>query len=296
MVSVPFEYTRVASYDDAVRALAERGEDAKLLAGGQSLGPMLALRLARPTALIDINDIDDGEPAVDGEILRIPALTRHRAVVDSALIHRHTPMLAACTSRVGNVRVRNRGTIGGSLAHADPTAEIPCASLALGADVVVRGPNTERTIPARDFFITYLTTVLEPTEVIQEVRFPVLRARQGWSFHELVRRASDFAVVATAAVVELESDATTVRSVELALAGVADRPMLVDRMAVAGLVGSTCAPGEVATAAAAVAETTSPDSDVHASGAYRKRLVEVLSRRAFTEAAERARQNGAVTS
>ncbi|CAM04140.1 carbon-monoxide dehydrogenase medium subunit [Saccharopolyspora erythraea NRRL 2338] len=295
MVCVPFEYTAVSTYDDAVRALVEHGEDAKVLAGGQSLGPMLALRLARPAVVIDINDIDQGQPEVAGEVLRIPALTRHRTVVDSPLVRQHAPMLSECTSRVGNVRVRNRGTIGGSLAHADPTAEIPCAALALGADIVVRGPDGDRAVPARDFFVTYLTTALEPSEVVREVRLPALRPQQGWSFHELVRRASDFAVVAVAVVVELESDAATVRSAEVALAGVADRPVPAGREAVAPLIGSSGAPAEVAAAAAAIAGNTSPDGDVHASGAYRRRLVDVLTRRALTEALGRARTSGVVT-
>lgn len=294
MVCAPFDYIRVDTYDDAIQALDEYGEDSKILAGGQSLGPMLALRLARPTVLVDINGIHAGQPTVDGDVLAMPALTRHREVVDSALIAEHVPMLGQCVSQVGNVRVRNRGTIGGSIAHADPTAEIACAALALDADVVVRSASGSRTVPARDFFVTYLTTVLDPSEVVTEVRFPVGRPGQGWSFQEMVRRASDFAIVAVAAVIELQPGGDTVRSADLALAGVADRPVAGDRSILSELVGSTCGRAEVARIARAVADTTSPESDVHASGTYRKHLVEVLTRRALTESFDRASRSAEV--
>ena len=290
MVCAPFDYQRVASYRDGVRALLEYGEDAKILAGGQSLGPMLALRLARPSVLIDINDAGEGQPSLDGDVLRIPALTRQRTVAESAIVAKHAPLLGHCVLHVGNVRVRNRGTIGGSLAHGDPTAEIACAALVLDAQVVVHGPNGERVIPAREFFVSYLTTALEPAELVVEVRFPVMHPRQGWSFHEMTRRASDFAVVAVAAVVELNADVATIRHCGVALAGVADRPVLGRPDAVASLVGSGGSPSEIAVVANALAESTAPSSDIHASGAYRQRLVEVLGRRALTEAVERARR------
>jgi aerobic carbon-monoxide dehydrogenase medium subunit len=286
----PFDYLRVPTYRDGVRALVEHGEDAKVIAGGQSLGPMLNLRLARPSVLIDINDVGEGQPSLDGDVVRIPALTRQRTVAESPLVVEHAPLLAHCVRHVGNVRVRNRGTIGGSLAHGDPTAEIACAALALDAQVVAEGPTGQRVVPAREFFVSYLTTALEPAELVVEVRFPTLRARQGWSFHEIARRASDFAVVAVGVVVELDPDATTIRDCAVSLAGVADRPVRGDPEALRGLVGGTGSLAGIAAAAAALAAATSPGSDIHASANYRRRLVEVLGRRALTEAVERARE------
>jgi CO/xanthine dehydrogenase FAD-binding subunit len=279
----------VPTYLDGVGALLEHGEDAKVIAGGQSLGPMLTLRLARPSVLIDINDVGAGKPSLDGDVLCMPALTRQRTVAESPLVVEHAPLLAHCVRHVGNVRVRNRGTIGGSIAHGDPTAEIACAALALDADIVTEGPAGQRVIPAREFFVSYLTTALEPAELVVEVRFPIRRVRQGWSFHEMTRRASDFAVVAVAAVVELDEDLTTIRNCHVALAGVADRPVRGEPEAVGGLIGSTGSPTGIAAAASALAESTSPSSDIHASGNYRRRLVEVLGRRALTEAVERTR-------
>ncbi|WP_028921984.1 FAD binding domain-containing protein [Pseudonocardia acaciae] len=290
MVCAPFDLLRVTSYGDGIRALLEYGEDAKIIAGGQSLGPMLALRLARPSMLVDINDVGEGAPSLDGDVLRVPALTRQRTVAESPLVAEYAPLLGHCVRHIGNVRVRNRGTIGGSLAHGDPTAEIACAALALDARLVVHGPDGERVVPAREFFVSYLTTVLEPAELVVEVRFPVMRPGQGWSFHEMTRRVSDFAVVAIAATVELDPDGGAVRSVDAALAGVADRPVRGRPEALAALVGSAGSPTEIAAAAGALAETTDPGSDVHASGAYRRRLVEVLGRRALGEAVARARQ------
>lgn len=289
MVCAPFDYVRVTSYDEGIAALLEYGEEAKILAGGQSLGPMLALRLARPSVLIDINDVEPEPPSLDRDVLRLSALTRQRTVAESPLVARHAPLLGQCVLRVGNVRVRNRGTIAGSLAHGDPTAEIACAALVLDAQIVVHGPDGQRVVPTREFFLSYLTTVLEPAELVVEVRFPVRRVRQGWSFHEMTRRASDFAVVAVAAVVELDSDAT-IRDCGVALAGVADRPVLGRPEALAGLIGSGGSPSRLGSAATALAESVSPSSDVHASGAYRRQLVEVLGRRALREAVERARQ------
>jgi aerobic carbon-monoxide dehydrogenase medium subunit len=289
VVCAPFDYLPVTSYSDGIRALLEYGEDATVLAGGQSLVPMLALRLARPSVLVDINGVRDGRPRLAGDLLCVPAMTRQRTLAESALVTEHVPLLGDCVRYVGNVRVRNRGTIGGSLAHGDPTAEIACAALALDAQIVIRGQHGERTVPAREFFVSYLSTALQPAELVVEVRFPVLRPGQGWSFHEMTRRASDFAVVAAAAVVELEPDGSSIRELSIALAGVADRPVLGRPDAVAGLVGSVGGSAEIAAAAQALAESTDPGSDIHASGAYRRRLVEVLGRRAIDGAVQRAR-------
>ena len=288
MVSAPFDYVTAGSYEEAATLLHEHGEDAKLLAGGQSLMPMLNLRLARPSVLIDINGADQRAPTVDGDMLRLPALTRHRTLAEHGLVRRHCPMLAGAVRHLGNTRVRNRGTIGGSLAHADPTAEIGACTLAVGARAVVRSPSGERTVPVRDLFITYLTTALEQPEVITDVLVPVDRPRQGWAFQEMVRRTSDFAIVAVAVRLELEEDADVIRTAQVALAGVADRVVLADPGLLAGLPGTGAEEPALAQSASALAESLDPPSDVHASSEYRRRLVRVLSARALREAFGRA--------
>ena len=287
MVAPAFEYVAAGSYEEAVRLL-EDGHEAKVLAGGQSLMPLLNLRFARPELLIDINAADDREPSVSDGVLRLPALTRHRVLLEHDLVRRHCPLLADAVRHVGNVRVRNRGTIGGSLAHADPTSEIGASALASGAQVVVRGPDGERTLPVTDLFLSYWSTTLGESEILTDVFIPVAGPRQGWSFHEMVRRTSDFAIVAVAAMIELDEGAETIAAARVALAGVADRVMLADSQLLAGLTGLT---GSMLTGRAgaggtadAIADSLEPADDVHASADYRRRLVRVLVARALREA------------
>jgi aerobic carbon-monoxide dehydrogenase medium subunit len=287
MVAPAFEYVAADSYDEAVRLLAGGGDEAKILAGGQSLMPMLNLRLAHPELLVDINMADDRQPSVADGVLRLPALTRHRVLLEHELVRRHCPLLAGAAWHVGNVRVRNRGTIGGSLAHADPTSEIGSCVLATGAQVVARGPGGDRTLPADELFAGYWATALAECEIITDVLIPVSRPRQGWSFQEMVRRTSDFAIVAVAAVVELDEHADSIAAARVALAGVADRVTLAGPELLDGLVGS--AGGAAADAAAGrLADGLEPTTDVHASADYRKRLVRVLTARALREAYARA--------
>jgi CO/xanthine dehydrogenase FAD-binding subunit len=290
---VPFEYTRVVSYDEAVQALCDHDEDAKLLAGGQSLVPMLNLRLVRPTVLIDINAADTREPYLDSGRLVLPALTRHAQLLADPAVRRNAPLLSAAARYIGNVRVRNRGTLGGSLAHADPTGELSCAALALDASVVVRGPHGEREIAVADLFDGYLSTRLEQEDVITGVHVPVGRRALGWSFQEVARRASDFAVVAAAACVEVDPGYGAVRHARVGLAGVADRVVPAESAALGSIIGTVPTDAALAEVARTVAEATSPESDVHASGAYRRRLVAVLTRRALAEAIGRAHGTGA---
>jgi aerobic carbon-monoxide dehydrogenase medium subunit len=289
MVAPAFDYVAAGSYDEAVRLLAAGGDDAKLLAGGQSLMPMLNLRLARPDLLIDINQADQRPPSVAGGLLRLPALTRHRVLLQHDLVTRHCPLLAGAIRHVGNVRVRNRGTIGGSLAHADPTSEIGACALVTGAQIVAKGPDGDRTLPASDLFDTYWTTTLTPGEVITDVLIPIARPRQGWSFQEMVRRTSDFAIVAVAALVELDERTGMIAGARVALAGVADRVTLAEEDLLAGLAGGNGIGSKaVDAAAAAIAGRLEPATDVHASGEYRQRLARVLIARALGEAHARA--------
>ena len=283
MVAPAFDYVAAGSYDEAVRLLAENGDEAKILAGGQSLMPMLNLRLAHPGLLIDINPADQRGPSITREMLRLPALTRHRVLLEHDLVRQHCPLLAEAVRHVGNVRVRNRGTIAGSLAHADPTSEIGCCALATGARVVVRGPagngQSERTVPASDLFAGYWSTTLDPAEIITDVLIPAARPRQGWSFQEMVRRTSDFAIVAVGVIFNLAERSGAPASATVALAGVADRVVLAD---------SELVDDDPEQTAARIADTLDPPDDVHASGAYRRRLVRVLTARALREASARA--------
>jgi aerobic carbon-monoxide dehydrogenase medium subunit len=279
MVAPAFEYVAAGSYDEAVRLLAENGDEAKILAGGQSLMPMLNLRLAHPELLIDINPADQRPPTLENEMLRLPALTRHRVLLEHDLVRQHCPLLAEAVRHVGNVRVRNRGTIAGSLAHADPTSEIGCCALATGARILARGPDGERTVPASDLFAGYWSTTLDPDQIITDVLIPAARPRQGWSFQEMVRRTSDFAIVAVAVIFNLAERSGAPASATVALAGVADRVVLAD---------SELVDDDPEQTAARIADTLDPPDDVHASGAYRRRLVRVLTARALREASARA--------
>jgi aerobic carbon-monoxide dehydrogenase medium subunit len=296
MAAPAFEYVAAGSYHEAVRLLAAgaaRGDEVKVLAGGQSLMPMLNLRLAHPELLIDINPADDRPPSVtlhnSGGLLRLPALTRHRVLLTHDLVRRHCPLLADAVRHVGNVRVRNRGTIGGSLAHADHTSELGCCALATGAQVVVRGPYGERMVPVSGLFAGYWTTTLEATEIITDVLIPVARPRQGWSFHEMVRRTSDFAIVAVAVTVDVAERANAIAAATVALAGVADRVVLADPELTAELRQSAADDDAIDAAAARFAERLEPPDDVHASGEYRRRLARVLTARALRQARARAR-------
>jgi CO/xanthine dehydrogenase FAD-binding subunit len=290
MVAPAFDYVAAGSYDEAVRLLAAGGDDAKILAGGQSLMPMLNLRLAHPELLIDINRADQRPPSVADGVLRLPALTRHRVLLEHDLVRRGCPLLADAIRHVGNVRVRNRGTIGGSLAHADPTSEIGACALVSRATVVARGPSGDRTLPVSELFDTYWTTTLAPGEVITDVLIPVAGPRQGWSFQEMVRRTSDFAIVAVAALVELDEGTEVITAARVALAGVADRVTLADPALPAGV---TCADADFDAAAGAIAGRLEPGTDIHASGEYRHRLARVLVARALRQACARA--TGAAT-
>ncbi len=294
MVAPAFEYVAAGSYDEAVRLLAETGEGAKILAGGQSLMPMLNLRLAHPDLLIDINPADQRPPSVENGLLRLPALTRHRVLLEHDLVRQHCPLLAEAIRHVGNVRVRNRGTIGGSLAHADPTSEIGCCALAAGAQVVARGPAGDRTVPAGDLFAGYWSTTLASSEIITDVLIPAARPRQGWSFHEMVRRTSDFAIVAVAVVVNLAERTNRIAAANVALAGVADRVILADpeltasELTASELTASTADDEAVDAAAARITDRLDPPDDVHASGEYRRRVARVLTARALRQARARA--------
>jgi carbon-monoxide dehydrogenase medium subunit len=286
----PFDYAAPDSVDEAVALLASAGDEAKVLAGGQSLLPLLALRLASPSVLVDVGRIDGLgriEVGADGAVM-IGALVRQRAVERDGEMPRWAPLLAQAVPLVGHAAIRNRGTIGGSLAHADPAAELPLVALAAEAVAIVRGPDGERAVAAPDLFAGYFTTSLEPDELLVAVRFPPWPARTGSAVEEFSRRHGDFAVAAVAAVVRLD-DRGDVAEVRLALAGVDTTPI---RAAGAEklLAGSTPSPAAWREAGEAAAADLTPPTDLHGTAAYRRRLVRVLSERALAAASARAQE------
>jgi carbon-monoxide dehydrogenase medium subunit len=284
--AAPFQYVTAASFDEAVEALRQHGDAARVIAGGQSLVPLMMLRLVEPAVLVDVRAIGRGTiEQVDGRLL-VPALTRHVDLEESPLVRERVPALADAAACIGNVRVRHRGTIGGSLAHAEPTAELPCLAVALRASVHVLGPAGPRTIPAAELFAGYFATSLAADEVITAVEVPFPAPRAGTGFAELARRAGDFASAEAAAVVALAGDGTCA-DVALAVGAVADRPLDVSVHA-ASLCGAAPDADALAGAAQAVADAVELAGGGHGSPAYRRRLLRVVVRRALEAAAARA--------
>ena len=281
-----FRYVAARTVDEAIEALAKEGSDAKILAGGQSLTPMLNFRLAHPSLLVDINRIaglDEIRPEKGG--LKIGALVRHRAVEMSSVVRERQPLLAAVATQVGHLAIRNRGTFGGSIAHNDPAAEFPMAALLLDAKITSKGKKGGRTIAAKDFFVTYLTTSLEDGEIVTEVEIPDLAAKTGWGFEELSRRPGDFAIAAVCATVTMKNGSC--EAARIAMAGVGSKALRAPG-AEKILAGQKLGDDVLKKAAAAARDDCDPTNDVHASADFRRHLVEVLTERALHTACERA--------
>ena len=283
-----FEYAAPNTVAEAVSLLQQHGGEAKILAGGQSLMPLLNMRFARPTALVDLRQVADldGIREANGG-LAIGAMTTKRAVERSALVKSRQPLLHGATLWIAHPQIRNRGTVGGSMAQADPAAEYPAVALALGAEFRAAGPGGERSIPADDFFVTYLTTALDENEVLTEVRVPALPERTGWSIQEVARRHGDFAMAGTAVTVTLDAGGQC-SDARIVLFGVGPKAVRA-RGAEQIVLGER--PGEELYRRAgqkAGEEIEEPLSDIHASAEYRQHLAGALTRRALAEAAARA--------
>ncbi len=283
----PFRYFAPQTLDEAIALLREHGDEAKLLAGGQSLLPLMMLGLARPGVLIDVNGI----PGLDrieagGDDVRVGALVRHCAVETDPRLRARCPALADAAPLIGNIRVRHRGTVGGSLAHADPAAEVPLVATALGATIEVRGPDGARDIPAHEFFRGYLETALGPAEVVTALRLPAHGARMGHGLAELVRRSGDFAMVSACAVLGLDGAGRCTHAA-VAMGGVGPSALRM-RAAERLLVGQPPGDRALDEAADAVRDEVAPESDVHASAEYRRAMARVMARRALRAAAARA--------
>jgi carbon-monoxide dehydrogenase medium subunit len=274
-----FEYHAPRTVEEALGLLGRYGGDAKVLAGGQSLVPLLNFRLVRPAALVDLNRI----PALAGieerdGTLAFGAMTRQRAIERSPAVARRLPLLHEATRWVGHLPIRSRGTIGGSIAHADPSAEYPTVLAALGGEVVARSPRGERVVTAAALFETYLTTSLAPDEILVEVRIPTPPARAGSAFEEFARRHGDFAIVGIAAAVARDGGALRVR---LAAGGAAPTPL---RLRAAEEIVEAGGAAAIPAAAERARELVQPDGDVHASADYRRHLTSVLTTRALRRA------------
>lgn len=287
-----FEYLKPASIEQAIELLANSGDSAKVLAGGQTLIPMMAFRMAQPTALIDLNGIDGlNYITEDGETLRIGAMTRHRDVERSELVGLHCPLLAQAILLVAHPVIRNRGTAGGSLSHADPAAEWPTVAMALGAEMVLRSKRGTRSVPARGFFTSLLTTALMPDEILLEIRLPKIRRGAAAAFLEVNRRHGDFALVSVAMQIAV-STSGEVDEVTLALGGVDNVPVDAGpsaQMMMGRKLDEVC----FQDVARAVAHSLSPSDDIHASADYRRDVAEGLIVRALTVlSASYEEQNG----
>jgi CO/xanthine dehydrogenase FAD-binding subunit len=281
-----FEYHRPRTIDDALALLREVGEDGKILAGGQSLVPLMNFRLAQPAHLIDINFIGglDDVRSENGQI-KLACLARQSRALEDPLIRERCPLLADALAQVGYSQTRNRGTVCGSLAHADPAAELPAVLLALDGVVTVGNAKRRRSIAAQDLYLSYLTTALANDEMILEACFPEMAPGTGWSFTEFARRFGDFAIVGVAALLVPAKD--RIADARIALIGVGDKPWR-QRRVEEQLLGKEVSADLFAKVSAEVAGNISPVTDIHASESYRRSLAKVLTRRALAEAWERA--------
>lgn len=288
MKPAPFEYHEPDTADEAIALLAAHPFEAKALAGGQSLVPAMNFRLAMPGILVDLNRVPELDAiAVDADgTLRIGAMTRQRAVERSRIVGVHAPLLQDAMPHIAHAQIRNRGTVGGSLAHADPSAELPAVMIALDARVACRGTQGTRWVAAGDFFVGLFATALEPGELLVDIAIPPPAPGTGWAFEEVARRHGDFALAGAAAVVTVGEDGVC-RSARVVLFGVGEGPV-VAAQAAGGLPGRPLDEAAILDAAGRVAGDIDPPSDIHASSAYRRQLCRVLVRRTLARAATRA--------
>lgn len=283
MKPASFDYYFPASLTEALELMAEYRDTARPLAGGQSLVPMMNFRLARPAILVDMNGLGELDfLKVENGELRIGAMTRQRALERSPTVASGWPLLEEATRHIGHIHIRNRGTVGGSLAHAYPSAELPLVMIALNASFVLRSARGERIVAARDFFVDVMTTVLEPSELLVEIRVPQVKSQIGWGFQEVSRRHGDFALAAVAGVMGLDKNG---RIDEVRLVFTGAKPHLSNRTD--SLRGQKPEPKIVADAAAHAAAELETESDIHATAEYRRHVSQVLARRVLEAAAAR---------
>jgi CO/xanthine dehydrogenase FAD-binding subunit len=281
----PFEYVAAESVEEALAALQQNNPDGKILAGGQSLLPLLNLRLTKPKILVDLNGISglDGIRETPGG-LAIGAMTRQSKVEHSPLVRERCPLLAEAIRYIGHVAIRHRGTIGGSLAHADPAAELPALALALDAKFAIAGRGSDRIISAQEFFLDFLTTALAPDEILRQIVFPIIGPSFGYALEEIARRHGDFAIAGVVVIVDLD-DAGKIAEARVALFGLAPTPVRA-RQAERALVGREPDDSAMLDAAALLEEVLEPPGDIRASSDYRKHAAAVLLSRALKRAVQ----------
>ncbi len=287
MIPAPFDYVRATTVDEAVAALVEHGDEAKVLAGGHSLIPLMRLRLSLPGVLVDLGRCDELRGVRDaGDALAIGAMTTHHSVIGDPLVAEHAPILAAVTSVVGDVQVRHRGTFGGAVAHGDAAGDLGSAVLALGATIVAQGPGGRREIAAGDFFVDYLTTALEPDEVLVEVRVPKLGAGWGHRYEKFNRVSHSWATVGVCALVHRANGTTdgTIDEARVGLTHMGTTPLRAPAVEDA-IAGASATAQSIAEAAGHAADGTSPPTDLNADPEYRAHMARVLTRRALEAAA-----------
>jgi carbon-monoxide dehydrogenase medium subunit len=283
MIPAAFAYARPTTVDEALQAVASGGEDVKILAGGQSLIPVMRLRLAAPETVVDLTKVAELRGVrEEGDAIVIGAMTTHSDVLSDPLIARWAPLIAEATETVADRQVRHRGTFGGALAHADPAGDLPAVALALDAEFVIAGLNGRRTVPAAEFFVDYLTTALEEGELLVEIRVPKLHGTWGMHYEKLNRVAQAWSIVAVAALVRREEN--VIAEARVGLTNMGPTPLRASGVE-AALVGVPATREAVAAAAEHAAEGTSPSSDLNAQADYRQHLATVLTRRAVTVAA-----------
>ena len=283
MIPAAFAYARPTTLDEALQAVASGGEDVKILAGGQSLIPVMRLRLAAPETVVDLTRVAELRGVrEEGDAIVIGAMTTHSDVLSDPLIARYAPLIAEATATVADRQVRHRGTFGGALAHADPAGDLPAVALALDAEFVLAGLSGRRTVPAAEFFVDYLTTALEEGELLVEIRIPKLQGTWGMHYEKFNRVAQAWSIVAVAAVVRREGG--RIAEARVGLTNMGPTPLRA-RGVEAALVDVEATAEAIAAAAAHAAEGTSPSSDLNAQADYREHLATVLTRRAVTAAA-----------
>jgi carbon-monoxide dehydrogenase medium subunit len=283
MFPASFGYVAARSVDEALELLARHGEEAKLLAGGHSLIPAMKLRIASPRTLIDLGTVEGLRGIrIDGDALVIGALTVHSDIANSDIVRQRVPALSAAAGVIGDVQVRNRGTIGGSCAHADPAADFPVILTALNASFVAVSPSGQRTISVDDFFVDFYTTALAPNEILTEVRVPPPASDTGTAYHKLANPASGYVVVSSGALVRRDASGKCVDA-RLAIGGLGGRPFR-PVATEAALRGKTITQETIADAVKTAAEGSDPDDELYASAEYKRHMAAVLTRRAIAEA------------
>ena len=285
MKPASFDYHDPTTLAEALALMSRHGDQARPLAGGQSLVPLMNFRLLRPAHIIDLNGVNELDYLkVENGTLRIGATTRQRALERSAEVVQHWPLLRDAAAFIGHIQIRNRGTVGGSLAHAFPSAELPVAMVTLDASMLIRAKTGQRSVRAEGFFLSYMTTALEAKELLTEIQVPALPANSGWSYQEVSRRHGDFALAGAASVVALDADGK-IKHARLTLTGTTpNRSREAEQM----LLGEKPSESVFKSAAARATANLDQDSDIHASAEYRRSACQALARRALAQAAERA--------